>query len=52
MLHFEKVARSNAWDEAKKIQKYATYLEDDAEEWYKEIDPDDMNDWPFRELDL
>ncbi|RHZ82601.1 hypothetical protein Glove_108g68 [Diversispora epigaea] len=32
MLHFEKVARSNAWDEAKKIRKYATYLEDDAEE--------------------
>ncbi|RHZ54566.1 hypothetical protein Glove_426g65 [Diversispora epigaea] len=32
MLHFEKVARSNAWDEAKKIRKYVTYLEDDAEE--------------------
>ncbi|RHZ59981.1 hypothetical protein Glove_360g95 [Diversispora epigaea] len=32
MLHFEKVVRSNAWDEAKKIRKYATYLEDDAEE--------------------
>ncbi|RHZ85472.1 hypothetical protein Glove_65g23 [Diversispora epigaea] len=32
MLHFEKVARSNAWDEAKKIRKYTTYLEDDAKE--------------------
>ncbi|RHZ89990.1 hypothetical protein Glove_9g359 [Diversispora epigaea] len=32
MIHFEKVARSNTWDEAKKIRKYATYLEDDAEE--------------------
>ncbi|RHZ63745.1 hypothetical protein Glove_328g58 [Diversispora epigaea] len=45
MLHFEKVARSNAWEEAKKIRKYATYLEDDAEEWYDEINAADMADW-------
>ncbi|RHZ61229.1 hypothetical protein Glove_349g43 [Diversispora epigaea] len=45
MLHFEKVARSNAWDEAKKIRKYATYLEGDAEEWYDEIITNDMTDW-------
>ena len=45
MLHFEKVARSNAWEEAKKIRKYATYLEDDVEEWYDEIDPNGMADW-------
>ncbi|RHZ77812.1 hypothetical protein Glove_172g9 [Diversispora epigaea] len=45
MLHFEKVARSNAWDEAKKIRKYATYLEDDAEEWHDEINANDMADW-------
>ncbi|RHZ61585.1 hypothetical protein Glove_346g8 [Diversispora epigaea] len=32
MIHFEKVARSNAWDEVKKIRKYATYLKDNAEE--------------------
>ncbi|RHZ65116.1 hypothetical protein Glove_319g99 [Diversispora epigaea] len=36
MLHFEKVA--------KKIRKYATYLEDDAEEWYDEINAGDMAD--------
>ncbi|RHZ46599.1 hypothetical protein Glove_612g1 [Diversispora epigaea] len=45
MIHFEKVTRSNAWDEAKKICKYATYLEDDAEEWYDEINANDMTDW-------
>ncbi|RHZ82055.1 hypothetical protein Glove_114g124 [Diversispora epigaea] len=45
MIHFEKVARSNAWDEAKKIRKYATYLEDDAEEWHDEINANDMADW-------
>ncbi|RHZ79395.1 hypothetical protein Glove_147g60 [Diversispora epigaea] len=45
MIHFEKVARSNAWDEAKKIRKYATYLEDDAEEWHDEIVANDMADW-------
>ncbi|RHZ73575.1 hypothetical protein Glove_230g130 [Diversispora epigaea] len=45
MLHFEKVAHSNAWDEAKKIRKYATYLEDDAEEWHDEINAADMADW-------
>ncbi|RHZ82650.1 hypothetical protein Glove_106g63 [Diversispora epigaea] len=45
MLHFEKVARNNAWDEAKKICKYATYLEDDAEEWHDEINANDMADW-------
>ncbi|RHZ73410.1 hypothetical protein Glove_231g24 [Diversispora epigaea] len=45
MIHFEKVTRSNAWDEAKKIRKYATYLEDDAEEWYDEINANDMADW-------
>ncbi|RHZ78181.1 hypothetical protein Glove_166g133 [Diversispora epigaea] len=45
MIHFEKVARSNAWDEAKKIRKYATYLEDDVEEWHDEIVANDMADW-------
>ncbi|RHZ84737.1 hypothetical protein Glove_78g190 [Diversispora epigaea] len=45
MIHFEKVARSNAWDKAKKIRKYATYLEDDAEEWHDEIVANDMADW-------
>ncbi|RHZ85292.1 hypothetical protein Glove_67g8 [Diversispora epigaea] len=45
MLHFEKVARSNAWDEVKKIRKYATYLEDDAEVWHDEIDANDMANW-------
>jgi hypothetical protein len=42
--HFEKVARSNAWDENKKIRKFAVYLEEDAEEWYEDINPEDM-DW-------
>ncbi|RHZ79445.1 hypothetical protein Glove_146g21 [Diversispora epigaea] len=45
MLHFEKVTCSNAWDEAKKIRKYATYLEDDAEEWHDEINAADIADW-------
>ncbi|RHZ47549.1 hypothetical protein Glove_578g21 [Diversispora epigaea] len=45
MIHFEKVTCSNAWDEAKKIRKYVTYLEDDVEEWYDEINPNDMADW-------
>ncbi|RHZ52157.1 hypothetical protein Glove_464g30 [Diversispora epigaea] len=45
ILHFEKVARSNAWNEVKKIRKYATYLEDDAEVWHDEIDANDMADW-------
>ncbi|RHZ77693.1 hypothetical protein Glove_174g13 [Diversispora epigaea] len=45
MIHFEKVARSNAWNKAKKIRKYATYLEDDAEEWHDEINANDMADW-------
>ncbi|RHZ51457.1 hypothetical protein Glove_478g76 [Diversispora epigaea] len=34
MIHFEKVICSNVWDKAKKIHKYATYLENDTEEWY------------------
>ncbi|RHZ82346.1 hypothetical protein Glove_109g65 [Diversispora epigaea] len=45
MIHFEKVTRSNAWDETKKIRKYATYLEDDTEEWHDEIVTNDMDDW-------
>ncbi|RHZ72697.1 hypothetical protein Glove_241g48 [Diversispora epigaea] len=45
MIHFEKVVRNNTWDEAKKIRKYATYLEDDAEEWHDEIVTNDMADW-------
>ncbi|RHZ48437.1 hypothetical protein Glove_551g6 [Diversispora epigaea] len=44
MIYFEKVTCSNAWDVAKKIRKYATYLKDDAEEWYNEINPNDMTD--------
>ncbi|RHZ80767.1 hypothetical protein Glove_132g181 [Diversispora epigaea] len=45
MIHFEKVTCSNAWDEVKKIYKYAIYLEDDAKEWYEEIDANTMADW-------
>jgi hypothetical protein len=45
MAHFEKVARSNAWAEAKKIRKYATFLEEDAEEWHADLNPEDMADW-------
>ncbi|RHZ53015.1 hypothetical protein Glove_452g36 [Diversispora epigaea] len=45
MLHFEKVAHSNAWNEVKKIHKYATYLEDDAEKWYDEINSQHMANW-------
>ncbi|RHZ85421.1 hypothetical protein Glove_66g179 [Diversispora epigaea] len=37
MIHFEKVARNNAWDEAKKIRKYTTYLEDDNK-WLRELE--------------
>ncbi|RHZ84945.1 hypothetical protein Glove_74g6 [Diversispora epigaea] len=45
MIHFKKGTCSNAWDETKKIRMYATYLEDNAEEWHDEI-----NKW-LRELE-
>ncbi|RHZ88112.1 hypothetical protein Glove_26g52 [Diversispora epigaea] len=41
----EALMKSNTWDEAKKIHKYATYFKDNAEEWFEEINTSDMVDW-------